>query len=378
MGGEGLTGSEFDGGSAVAADKESPKSPPAREERREAQTCAAASASGRCPPVIITMGEPAGVGPDICFDILRYYRGGSRDSRPRFLLVGDRAVFEARARRLGLAFNVADIGDGDGSGHRLMPCPSDEAVVVGSPSPANAASVLRQLDLAAAVCERGEAAGMVTAPVSKLSILAAGHKFVGVTEYLARRCGREGRVVMLMESPRLRVALATTHLPLREVIGAISIESVVGTLRILTAELPKHFRVGRGSGGVAHIRVCGINPHAGEGGYMGDEEVRILAPAIAAAAAEGMRVSGPYSADTLMLQAQREAYDCVLAMYHDQALPAVKLNDFNNTINVTLGLPFLRASPDHGIAADIAGKRVVSPYSMLAATRLVMANRSAP
>ena len=170
---------------------------------------------------------------------------------------------------------------------------------------------------------------------------------------------------MLLAAPALRVALATTHLPLRQVADALNEESLLRTLAVLHHELPKYWDTAT----PPRIRVCGLNPHSGEGGHLGDEEQRIIAPAIRAAAVQGWDVAGPFAADTLLARARVPEVDCVLAMYHDQGLPVVKAHDFERTINITLGLPFLRTSPDHGIAQDIAASGTASAASMKAAVR---------
>jgi 4-hydroxythreonine-4-phosphate dehydrogenase len=222
-------------------------------------------------------------------------------------------------------------------------------------------------------CRQGTAAGMVTAPLSKAAIHRAGCDFPGHTELLAARCGVE-RVVMMLGGDRLKVCLATTHLALRDVPAALSTPALLATLRIIDAAFRRHFACPR-----PRIAVLGLNPHAGEGGQFGDEEARIIAPAVVAARAAGIDASGPHSADTLFHFAAQGRYDAVLAMYHDQGLGPLKLLHFEDGVNVTLGLPIVRTSVDHGTAYDLAGTGTASAQSLVAAIRLAerMADSSA-
>lgn len=330
-------------------------------------------------PIVITAGEPAGVGADLCLELL----ADSSYSHP-LVVVGDAEVLTARARLLNLphAYPAYDGEDGKPNAPRAilnLPLPKNSGdVVLGKPSAKHAAHVLAQLTRAARGCLAGEFAGLLTAPVCKESILAAGHAFTGQTEFLAAQCTGSGNdstpaVVMLLSSPKLHVALATTHIRLHDVAAAIRQQSLLQTITVLHNTLPLHF-----GGKAAAIKVCGLNPHAGEGGYLGDEEATAIAPAIQEARRCGIDASGPYPADTLLHAAcEEQAADanravCVLAMYHDQALPAIKLLDFYETINITLGLPFVRTSPDHGVAADRAGCGTVRSDSMHAALRQII------
>ena len=314
------------------------------------------------PRLLIATGEPAGVGPDLTLALL----GGN--SRLALTALGSRRLLAARARRLGLPFAAAAHTPGRaaaGGKRAVWNTPLQVPARLGKPNPANAQYVLRQLRLAADACLRGDFNALLTAPVSKQSILAAGERFVGQTEFLAARAGAK-TPVMLLAGPRLRVALATTHLPLRRVPAALSTRGIFNILTVLHNELPRYFAAQK----PPKILVCGLNPHAGEGGFLGDEETRVIAPAIAKARQRGICAEGPYSADTVFLHGKTPHADCVLAMYHDQALPAIKLLDFDDAVNVTLGLPFLRVSPDHGIAADLAGTGRARPNSMKAALAL--------
>ncbi len=227
----------------------------------------------------------------------------------------------------------------------------------------NAPYVLRLLDLAVDGALTGEFAALVTAPVQKSLINEAGIAFSGHTEYLAARTG--GLPVMLLASDTLRVALATTHLPLAQVSGALSIEGLVRTATTLDQALRRWWGIRS-----PRIAVCGLNPHAGESGHLGDEELRIIAPALAQLRAHGIDAAGPLPADTVFVPRILAGFDAVLAMYHDQGLPVAKHAGFERTVNVTLGLPILRTSPDHGTALDIAGTGRADPASLRAAVEL--------
>lgn len=315
-------------------------------------------------PTALTVGDPAGIGPDLCLDIL---------SREEFaaplVVIGDRDVLAARAALRGKSF-AADDYDGGVARRAVLHCPADAKVECGTLSPENAGHVLAQLRLAAEGCAAGRFSAMSTAPVSKQTIHAAGFDFCGQTEYIAALVGAQNPV-MLLAGETMRIALATHHLPLSQVVAQIRADRLVAILRVLAAGLRKYFTDGRNP----RIAVAGLNPHAGEGGMMGDEETREIIPAIARAAAEGMDATGPFPADTMLRAA---AADCYLAMYHDQGLPLIKYAEFDSAVNCTLGLPFLRTSPDHGTAAALAGTRRISPYSMRAAVRLAMRAAAIP
>ena len=315
----------------------------------------------RLPPVIaITTGEPAGIGPDIAVMLAatkRVWRG------TRLVLIGDAALLEARARRLGLdpaVLSAVEIGH----------VPLRTAVRAGHLDSANAAYVLATLDAALAGCVSREFAAMVTAPVHKGVINDAGMPFTGHTEYFAGKTGTP-RVVMLLAGgkPMLRVALATTHLPLKDVAQAINVADLEQTLVILERDLKTKFGITR-----PRILVAGLNPHAGESGYLGREEIDVIAPVVAQLRQRGMRVEGPLPADTLFTPRTLERADAVLAMYHDQGLPVLKHHSFGLGVNVTLGLPVIRTSVDHGTALDLAGSAAkaatADPESLFAAFRL--------
>ena len=254
----------------------------------------------------------------------------------------------------------------------LRGCPDVEHIPLTRPSvagkldAANARYVLAILDRAVSGCLAGEFDAMVTAPVQKSVINDAGIAFTGHTEYLAERA-RAPHVVMMLVGGGLRVALATTHLPLAEVSKNITREGLAQTLRVLDSDLKKRFRIAR-----PRILVAGLNPHSGEAGYLGREDLEVIAPAVAEAAAAGIAASGPIPADTLFVPERLKAADCALVMYHDQGLPVLKYASFGRGVNVTLGLPFVRTSVDHGTALDIAGTGKADPGSLIEALKLAI------
>lgn len=314
--------------------------------------------------LVVTSGEPAGIGPDLAI------AAALTDWPCELVFAGDPALFAARAAALGI--RVAPAGwqaDAPPAPHRagrmpVLPLPLAAPAVAGRPDPANARCVLAQLDAAADGCRDGRFAAMVTAPLQKSTINEAGIPFTGHTEYLAARTGA-AHPVMLLVAGTLRVALATTHLPLAAVPGRITRESLAATLDVLHAGLRDAFRID-----APRILVCGLNPHAGESGHLGREEIEVVAPAVAAACARGIAAAGPVPADTAFTPDSLGRCDAVLAMYHDQGLPVIKHAGFGRTVNVTLGLPVLRTSVDHGTALDLAGSGRADPGSLFEAIRL--------
>jgi 4-hydroxythreonine-4-phosphate dehydrogenase len=309
--------------------------------------------------VALTAGEPAGIGPDLCAML-----AGERFPG-RIVILGDEGVIRERARQRGLAWAVPAYRDrASAPALCVLSMPAAAPVTAGRLDPANGRHVVALLDRALQGCLAGEFDAMVTAPVQKSTINDAGIAFTGHTEYLAERTGTP-LVVMMLVGGGLRVALATTHLPLAEVPRAITREKLAAVLRILDADLRRRFGFAR-----PRILVAGLNPHAGESGYLGREEIDVIAPVIAQLAAQGMDVRGPYPADTLYTQRMLEGADATLAMFHDQGLPVLKHAAFGHAVNVTLGLPIVRTSVDHGTALDLAGAGEVDPGSLREAVAL--------
>jgi 4-hydroxythreonine-4-phosphate dehydrogenase len=329
------------------------------------------------PTLAITAGEPAGVGPELC--ALLAQRHAQQAFAARIVIVGDHALLVARAARIGVAaryvaYDPASFAPGAGAveiWHQPLAAP----VTPGHPDPTNAHSVLSMLARACDACATGAFTALVTAPVQKSTILDAGIPFIGHTEFFAERT-RTPRVVMMLVSDDatapLRVALVTTHLPLRDVPDAITQEAVAETLDIVHADLVARFRVRE-----PRIAVCGLNPHAGESGHLGREELDVIAPAVAGARRRGLRVDGPLPADTVFVPTHARGYDAIVAMYHDQGLPVLKAASFGQGVNVTLGLPFVRTSVDHGTALDLAldaaRAATVDAGSLIAAVDLAVA-----
>lgn len=315
-------------------------------------------------PLVVTAGEPAGIGPDLCIAL------ASRTDLPEFVVIGDAALLQERAATLNVEIQVnrvtadtlADLSVTNGRLH-VLNLPFPETVECGVPSLANAQTLLDGIALAVTACQNGTFSGLVTAPIAKHVINDAGIPFTGHTEFLSAYCGTS-LPVMLLVSGDMRVALATTHLPLRDVAGALTQEGLQAVLKILHHDLRKRFAIDD-----PEIIVCGLNPHAGEGGHLGHEDEDIIAPAIRAALADGISVRGPIPADTAFTPAAGSR-DAVLAMYHDQGLPVLKYAGFGNAVNVTLGLPIVRTSVDHGTAFDLAGSGKADAGSMTAAVEL--------
>ncbi len=345
------------------------------------------------PVLALTTGEPAGIGPELA---VRLATDGATGAAPghRRVAVGDPELLAERAAALGRALDIVELAPGEpvpeARSGRLpvwpmaLAAPSRPGVL----DTRNADYVLETLDRAVTACRAGEAAGLVTAPLHKAVIREAGHgDFTGHTEYLRDACGVDEVVMMLAtdralhaagpdwQGPRaLRVALATTHLPLREVSEAVTPERLTRILRILDADLRRWF------GLVApRIAVCGLNPHAGEGGHLGREELEVIAPTLASLRREGLTLDGPLPADTLFTPRHLAEADAVLAMYHDQGLPVLKYAGFGRAANITLGLPLVRTSVDHGTALDLAGRGLADPGSLAVAEALAadMARRGA-
>ena len=319
------------------------------------------------PVIAITSGEPAGIGPELCLRLVE------RDFPAQLVVLADRTLLEARAKAVGISGDGLKLGDwihGQVSQkgtldvlHQPLSAPS----LPGRLDPANANYVLQLLDRALDGCRSGEFAALVTAPVHKGVINDAGVPFTGHTEYLAEKTNTP-QVVMMLAGSNLRVALATTHLPLKDVAAAITQESLEATLRILHADMRSKYGLEN-----PRILVAGLNPHAGEGGYLGMEEIEVISPVLERLRGEGMRLIGPLPADTMFTPPMLEQGDCVLAMYHDQGLTALKYASFGNGINVTLGLPIIRTSVDHGTALELAGTGRADPGSLFVAVEQAIA-----
>lgn len=320
-----------------------------------------------CLRVLITPGEPAGVGPDICAAI------SERGYDVELVAVADPDLLAARAGALNLALQLQETSlaaqpvASQAGVLKVLPVKLAAPVTAGRCDPRNAAYVLQCLDYAQRACSDGLAHALVTGPVNKAVIIDAGFEFSGHTEYLAQRTGTQ-RVVMMLASEKFRVALATTHIPLAAVSAALSIELLRDVIRIVARDLSARFALQK-----PRILVCGLNPHAGEGGHLGTEEQTIIGPCIAQLRAEGMRVTGPLPADTVFTPRYLQQSDAIVAMFHDQGLPVIKHASFGSTVNITLGLPIIRTSVDHGTALDIAGSGAADTGSMLAAVRCAVA-----
>jgi 4-hydroxythreonine-4-phosphate dehydrogenase len=331
--------------------------------------------------IALTSGEPAGIGPELCVAIAQ------RELPCELVCLADRDLLASRARQVGLPLTLRGY---ECSASELRPnarhsphergsltvCPIPLAVesTAGQLEVRNARYVLALLDRAIEGALSGEFDAIVTAPVHKGVINDAGVAFTGHTEYLAERTGSP-RPVMMLATGEMRVALATTHLPLRAVSDAIDVPSLCEIATILDRDLREKWGIA-----APRIAVCGLNPHAGENGHLGDEEIRVIAPAIARMQQSGIRATGPLPADTVFVPGILSGYDAVLAMYHDQGLPVIKHAGFDRAVNITLGLPIVRTSVDHGTALDLAGTGRADASSLLAAIEaaVAIAQRAAP
>ena len=323
-------------------------------------------------PLAITSGEPAGIGPDLCLQLAQY-------GLP-LVVLADKELMARRAKQLGLDVELLDYlppspeeGRGEGMPNnpaaapgqlRVLHVPLAAPVKAGQLNPANSRYVLELLTRATQGCQSGEFAGMVTAPVHKGVINDAGISFTGHTEFLAELTGAP-LVVMMLAGGSMRVALATTHLPLREVADAITPELLEAVLRILRHDLQRRFGLAN-----PRILVAGLNPHAGESGHLGREEIEVMIPVLDTLRAEGFNVSAPLPADTLFAAHRLKEADAVLAMYHDQGLPVLKHASFGEGVNITLGLPIIRTSVDHGTALELAGTGKAEVGSLLEAIKV--------
>ncbi len=323
------------------------------------------------PGLALVPGEPAGIGPELCVRLAQSPRTDCQ-----LLAYADPDTLHMAARALGLPLRLLDANDrtlhpGD---LRVHPVPNAAANRFGVTDPANAPAVIDALNLASDACLRGEHDGLVTGPVHKAAINAGGIAYTGTTELLAQRAGCD--VVMMLANDIVRVALATTHLPLRDVADAIDAQVLTRVLRITHRALVEDFGIAR-----PVIAVLGLNPHAGEAGHLGREEIDVIQPVITTLQREGMTLAGPLPADTAFLPQKLTGFDAVLAMYHDQGLPVLKYSGFERAVNLTLGLPYPRVAVDHGTALELAGKGIADPSSLFAAVetcaRIAMQRRLA-
>lgn len=324
------------------------------------------TSSRAVPRIAITVGEPAGIGPDLLAQIAQ------QDHPAQLIAIADPTLLAERASRLGLPLQLRtwqpDLAPRASAAGELWVAPVElgAPAVAGQLDVRNAGYVVRTLEIACDGCVAGEFDAMVTAPVHKGVINDAGIPFTGHTEFFAERTGT-AQVVMMLATERLRVALATTHLPLVDVSRHITPESLRTTLRILHADLRDKFGFA-----APRILVLGLNPHAGEGGHLGREEIDVIQPCLDALRAEGMQLTGPLPADTAFTPKYLEACDAVLAMYHDQGLPVLKYQGFGRAVNITLGLPVVRTSVDHGTALDLAGSGRADASSLRCALDLAL------
>ncbi|WP_075187850.1 4-hydroxythreonine-4-phosphate dehydrogenase PdxA [Teredinibacter haidensis] len=315
----------------------------------------------------LTPGEPAGIGPDLAITAAQSPR------EHQLVAIASRSLLEARAEQLGLSIKLIDFDPatapkGTAAGELfLLDTPTEAPAVAGKLDRRNAQYVLKTLQAATDGCLTGSFAGIITGPVQKSIINDAGVSFSGHTEFFAEK-SHTAKVVMMLATTGLRVALATTHLPLKDVSAAISKESLTEVLRILLHDLKTKFGLS-----TPRILVCGLNPHAGEGGHLGMEEIEVIEPVLAEFRAQGANLVGPMPADTLFNPYHLEQADAVLAMYHDQGLPVLKYKGFGNAVNITLGLPFIRTSVDHGTALDLAGTGKANPGSLEVAIKEAIA-----
>ncbi len=322
-------------------------------------------------PIAVTVGDPSGIGPEIA---IAAWLAREALGLPPFYLLADPRQLDARARLVGWDVPIAEVEPGGaapvfGRALPIVPLRNGLGESPGRPESTNAPGIVEAIERAVADCLDGRAAAVVTSPIAKKPLQDAGFGFPGHTEFLAHlaevRSGRPWQAVMMLAGPELRVVPTTIHVPLADVPKLLTTELIVSTSRIVAADLARRFGIAS-----PRLAMAGVNPHAGEGGSMGHEDIRIVAPAVAALQAEGIDATGPLPADTMFHAEARTRYDAAICMYHDQALIPVKTLAFDETVNVTLGLPFIRTSPDHGTAFDLAGTGRARPDSLIAALKL--------
>jgi len=321
-------------------------------------------------PLALTLGEPAGIGPDIT--IAAWLRRREL-SLPAFYLLGDEALVARRAKSLGADVEIASVSASEAEAAFADALPvvatGERATAEpGKPDSSSAPAALVSIRHAVADVRAGLAGAVVTNPIAKSVLYRAGFRHPGHTEFLAELAVADGLVpqpVMMLWSPRLAVVPVTIHVSLREALSQLTSELIVSTVRIVAIELKSRFAIAR-----PRIAISGLNPHAGEDGSLGHEEQTVIAPALKVLRSDGIDARGPLPADTMFHEAARDSYDCAVCMYHDQALIPIKTVAFDDAVNVTLGLPFIRTSPDHGTAFDIAGTGKANPASLIAALKL--------
>jgi len=322
-------------------------------------------------PLALTLGDPAGIGPDIT---LLAWEARLREAIPPFVLLGDADVVVARARALGLEVPICELERASEAPavfrHALpvLPVRIGGQVVAGHPSQAAMPAVKESIERAVEQTRQGVTRAVVTNPIAKAVLYGAGFAFPGHTEYLAALASTTAKPlhpVMMLVGPDLKVVPVTIHVPLKEVPRLLTSELILTTIEITAEGLRRYFGIER-----PRLAVSGLNPHAGEDGGLGREEIEIIAPAVTAARAKGLEVTGPHPADTMFHASARESYDAAVCMYHDQALVPLKTLAFEEGVNVTLGLPFVRTSPDHGTAFNLAGTGKASPRSLIEALKL--------
>ncbi|WP_245408271.1 4-hydroxythreonine-4-phosphate dehydrogenase PdxA [Zhengella mangrovi] len=323
-------------------------------------------------PLAVSGGDPAGIGLEIA---ARAWLGRQDHALPAFYLIGDSAALGSRARQCGFTLPVKVIGGPEeapatfSSALPVIEIRSAAPVQAGCPDPAHASMIVGAIDRAVQDTTAGKAAGVVTLPIAKKPLYEAGFSFPGHTEYLAslaeQATGQPVRPVMMLAGPKLRSVPVTIHIALSDVPAALTPDLLEDTLRITARDLQSRFGLAR-----PRLAVAGLNPHAGEGGSMGREEIEVIGPVLDRLRAEGLDIAGPLPADTMFHERARANYDVAVCMYHDQALIPAKALGFDDAVNVTLGLPFIRTSPDHGTAFDIAGKGLARPDSFIAALRM--------
>ncbi|WP_395383122.1 4-hydroxythreonine-4-phosphate dehydrogenase PdxA [Mesorhizobium sp. UC22_110] len=322
-------------------------------------------------PLALSVGDPSGIGPEIA---LAAWERRKESGVPAFYLLADPILLAARGRRVGATATIAETTPEKANAVfqdalPVVPLEAKFLDTAGHPDPVNAKGVIEAIDRTVADCLAGRAAGVVTCPIAKKPLYDAGFGFPGHTEYLAhlatRHSGRTVMPVMLLAGPDLRTVPVTIHMPLATVPKVLTTELIVETARITARDLKGRFGIE-----APRLAIAGLNPHAGEGGSMGKEDLEIVAPAVQALRSAGIDARGPLPADTLFHRRARAGYDVALCMYHDQALIPAKTLAFDEAVNVTLGLPFVRTSPDHGTAFDIAGSGIARPDSLIAALKL--------